>query len=166
MSEAPITINVSLKESDLEDFYYHSARKSILMKMLIACALLVFAAQLIQIVMVPDALERGGWKWCLAVIALFFLMHYSNKHNAQKEYKKNTRLHEPHTYVICEESIHIKGGPFNTIFQWDKLYDMTESRKSFFIWLSKGSVQIIPKREMTKDEVARVSTLRKSKFKK
>lgn len=165
MDKSPVRINVCLIASDLEDFYYHNARKSIVMKLLIACALLIFVSQLIRIVMIPEALEEGGWKWLIAVIALFFLMHYSNKWNAQKEFKRNKKLQESHTYIINEESIHIKGGPFNTIFQWDKLYNMTESKKSFFIWLSKGSAQIIPKREMTPDEIVRVRDIRNTWFK-
>ncbi len=165
MENSAIIVNVSLTASDLEDFYYHNARRSIVMKMLIACALLIFISQLVRIVMVPGALEDGGWKWLLAVIALFFIMHYSNKRNAQKEFKKNTRLHEPHSYIITEDSIHIKGGPFNTIFQWDKLHDMTESKRNFFIWLSKGSAQIVPKRDMTPDEIEKVRSIRKSRFK-
>lgn len=134
------------------------------MKMLTACAILIFISQLIRIVMVPEALEQDGWKWILAVIGLFFLLYYINKSNAQKEFKRNKKLHENHIYEISEESIHIKGGPFNTIFQWDKLHNMTESKKSFFIWLSKNSAQIIPKREMTQDEISRVQRIKKSKF--
>ncbi|MEN9917624.1 MAG: YcxB-like protein [Bacteroidota bacterium] len=165
MAELPIRIHVNLTEADLEDFYYHNSRRSILMKMMIACALLVFASQLVKIVMVPDALSDGSWKWILAVLGLFFLMHYSNKMNAQKEYKRNKRLHEAHTYVIGFESVHIKGGPFNTHFQWDKLHDLSESRKCFYIWLNKGSAQIIPKRDMTEVEIEVIRAIKKSKFK-
>lgn len=164
LKEKPIIISVSLKASDLEDFYTHNSRRSLVMKMLIACAILIFASQLIHIVMVPEALEQGGWKWILAVIGLFFLLYYINKSNAQKEFKRNKKLQESHIYEISEESIHIKGGPFNTIFQWDKLYNMTESKNSFFIWLSKTSAQIIPKREMTQNEIKRVQNIRNIKF--
>lgn len=164
MGNSPIIVNVSLNSEDLEDFYYHNARRSIVMKMLIACALLIFFSQVVRILMVPEALEGGGWKWLLAVIALFFFMYYSNKKNAQKEFKRNKRLQEPHTYIISEESIHIKGGPFNTIFQWDKLHDVSESKRSFFIWLNKSSAQIIPKREMTADEIASFRNIRKIKY--
>jgi len=164
IKEKPIIISVSLQASDLEDFYYHNSRRSIVMKMLIACAILIFVSQLIRIVMVPEALEQGGWKWVLAVIGLFFLLYYINKSNAQKEFKHNKKLQESHIYEISEESIHIKGGPFNTIFQWERLYNMTESKHCFFIWLSKTSAQIIPKREMTQDEINRVQSIKKLKF--
>lgn len=160
----PIIISVSLTSNDLEDFYTHTSRKSIVMKMLIACALLIFISQSIHILMIPDALDSGGWKWLLAVAGLFFLLYFINKSNAQREYKSNKKLHETHIYEISEESIHIKGGPFNTIFQWDKLYDMTESKKSFFIWLGKNSAQIIPKRDMTQDDILRIQAIKKLKF--
>ncbi|HCO67055.1 MAG TPA: hypothetical protein DIT04_04750, partial [Dysgonomonas sp.] len=128
------------------------------------CALIVFISQLIRIVYVPEALEQDGWKWILAVIGLFFLLHFVNKSNAQKEFKRNKKLHESHVYLISEDSIHIKGGPFNTIFQWDKLYNVTESKNSFFIWLNKKSAQIIPKRDMTEYEIKRVQEIKKSWF--
>jgi len=166
MIKPPITVSVKLTENDLLDFYTHNMRKSILMKMMIACALILFAAQLIRIVVDPQALYEGAWKWVLLVVFMFFFMYFSNRSSAQKEFKRNKRLHESHIYVISEDSIHIKGGPFNTIFQWDKLYGMTETKRSFFIWLSKGSAQIMPKREMTSEEVEWVSALRKEKFKK
>ncbi len=166
MVESPITISVKLTENDLVDFYTHNARRSILMKLLIACALLIFFGQLIRILVVPAALYEGGWKWLLAVIGLFFLMYFMNKSNAQKEFKRNKRLQESHYYVISDDSIHIKGGPFNTIFQWDKLHGMTETKRCFFIWLNKNSAQIIPKREMTTEEVEWLSALRKQKFSK
>jgi len=166
MVTPPIRISVSLNESDLEDFYIHNSRKSLLMKMIVICALIVFFAQLIHILIDPEALYQNAWKWVLAIIALFFLMSYTNKVNARKEFKRNKRLHESHIYVISENTIHIKGGPFNTIFQWDKLYDMSESKKSFFIWLNKSSVQIIPKREMTADEIEWLKTVWLDKFKK
>lgn len=162
----PIIVSVSLTSNDLEDFYYHTSRKSPAMIMLIACALIVFISQAIRILMIPDALEQGGWKWLLAVVGLFFLLYFVNRSNAQKEYKRNKKLHETHIYEISEESVHIKGGPFNTIFQWDKLYNMTESKKSFFIWLSKHSAQIIPKRDMTPDEISRVQAIKEQRFKK
>jgi len=161
----PIIVNVSLTANDLEDFYTHNSRRGILMKMIIACALLVFFSQLIRIVMIPEALEQG-WKWVLAVIGLFFLFYFINKSNAQREFKVNKKLHESHIYVIDEYTVHIKGGPFNTIFQWDKLYNMTESKKSFFIWLNKKSAQIIPKRDMTPEEIARLQAIKKDNFKK
>jgi hypothetical protein len=167
MSESPvIVVNVKLTENDLLDFYAYNARRSILMKMMIVCALLVFVAQLIRIVIDPITLYQGAWKWVLAVVVLFFLMYYANKSSAKKEFSRNKRLHESHVYEISEDSIHIQGGPFDTVFRWEKLHGMTESKKSFFIWLSKSSVQIIPKREMAPAEVDWVSALIKSKFKK
>ncbi|MDL2215434.1 YcxB family protein, partial [Dysgonomonas sp. OttesenSCG-928-M03] len=153
MVEPPITISVKLTENDLVDFYTHNARRSILMKLMIVCALLIFFGQLIRILVIPQALYEGSWKWLLAVVGLFFLMYYMNKSNAQKEFKRNKRLQESHYYVISDDSIHIKGGAFNTIFQWDKLHGMTETKKCFFIWLGKNSAQIIPKREMSVEEV-------------
>lgn len=166
MTQFPIRISVSLTENDLEDFYIHNSKKSLLMKMIAACALIVFFAQLIHILVNPEALYQNAWKWVLAVIVLFFLMSYTNKVNARKEFKRNKLLHESHIYIISEDSIHIKGGPFNTIFQWDKLHDMTESKKCFFIWLNKNSVQIIPKRDMSPDEIESVKAIRIDKFKK
>lgn len=166
MSKFPITISVKLAEKDLLDFYTHNARRGILMKMLIAFALLTFTAQLIRIIITPDALQQGAWKWLVAIITLFFLMYYLNKSNAHKEFKRNKKLQEGHIYIINEDSIHIKGGSFNTIFQWNKLHNMTESKLCFFIWLSKQSAQIIPKREMTSDEITQISLLMKAHFRK
>lgn len=166
MLKNPITISVNLTDDDLVDFYEHNARRGILMKMVIAFALLVFAAQVIHILADPMALYDGAWQWLLAVVALFLMMYYSNRYNAKKAYKMNPRLRESHYYIISEDNIHIKGGSFDTVFQWDKLYGMTESRKCFFIWLSKDSAQIIPKRDMLAGEIVEVSELRKRKFKK
>lgn len=146
-------INVKLTEEDLLDFYTHNARKSILMKLIIIFALLIFCAQLIRIIAIPEALDRGAWKWILAIIALFFGMYLMNKSNAKREFKHNKRLHYNHTYTISEESIHIKGGAFNTALAWEKLYNVTESKKCFFIWLSKQSAQIIPKTSMSNEDI-------------
>lgn len=162
----PITINVSLTEDDLLDFYTHNARRGLLMKFVILFAILIFLGQLIRIIFEPEALQEGAWKWLLAVVGLFFLMYFLNKSNAHKEFKRNKRLQVNHVYIVNKDSIHIKGGTFNTVFQWEKLHNVTESKKCFFIWLNKQSVQIVPKKNMNSEEIAELSTLRKNYFKK
>ena len=165
MEDPSIEVKVQLTEKDLEDFYAHLSRKSISMKLVIAFGLLVFVAQLIRIIADPNALE-GAVMWVLIVIFLFAMMIYSNKYNARKASRHNKKLFEEYTYSINDKQIHIKGKSINTTLLWEKLHKVTESKTAFFIWLNKKNAQIIPKRDLSDDEIEVIRIIIKLKMKK
>lgn len=151
MKEDSIVVDVKLTEKDFEDFFAHLGRRSILMKMLIAVALIVFVAQLIRIIADPQGFE-SAIIWVALVILLFLMMIYSNKYNARKVARNNKRLFEPHTYYINDREIRITGAPFNATIKWEDLYRVTESKNSLFLWLNKKQAQILPKRSLQPEE--------------
>jgi hypothetical protein len=164
-SEPSIQVKVSLTEKDLEDFYAHLAKRSILMKLLVAFSLVVFVAQLIRIVAEPQALETGIM-WIGFIIFLFLMMIYSNKYNARKAYRNNKRLLEEYTYSINDKVIHVEGKSVNVSLQWEKLQALSESKNSLFIWLDKKNAQIIPKRYLSDDEMEVIRIIKDMKMKK
>lgn len=152
MKEESIVVDVKLTEKDFEDFFSHLGKRSIVMKMLIAVALIVFIAQLIRIVADPSGLE-SAIGWVVLVIFLFLMMIYSNKYNARKVARNSKRLFEPHTYYINDKEVKITGAPFNATLKWEDIYRVTESKNSLFVWLNKKQAQIIPKRSLQADEI-------------
>lgn len=151
MEEESIVVDVKLTEKDFEDFFAHLGRRSIVMKMLIVVALIVFIAQLIRIIADPSGLE-SAIGWVVLVIFLFLMMIYANKYNARKVARNNKRLLEPHTYYINDREIRITGAPYNATLKWEDIYRVTESKDSLFLWLNKKQAQILPKRSLQPEE--------------
>lgn len=71
----------------------------------------------------------------------------------------STRVHETITYIFNNESIHSKGATFESTFTWDKIYKVSETKNWIFIWQNKYSVNIIPKRDFTSDELSYLKTI-------
>ena len=164
-NKAAIEIRVSLIEKDLEDFYAHLAKRSIGMKMMVVFSLLIFVAQSIRIIVDPSSLE-SGIIWIVLVIFLFAMMLYSNKYNARRAFKNNKRLQAEYTYLISDSSIQIKSDKHTTTLSWDNIHKITESKNSLFLWLNKKQAQIIPKRDLTNDELEAIYILKKLNLKK
>lgn len=155
-----IDIKVKLKEKDLEDFYAHLAKRSIGMKMVIAFSIIVFVAQLIRIVVEPQALE-SGLMWIIFVIFLFLLMLYSYKYSARKAFKNNKRIQAEYEYKIDEQNIRVKGEKSTMTIPWTDLYKVSESKTNLFFWLNKKQAQIVPKRYLSADELEVIRLLKK-----
>lgn len=164
-NQAAIELKVSLIEKDLEDFYAHLAKRSIGMKMMVIFSLLIFVAQSIRIIIDPAALE-SGILWIILVIFLFAMMLYSNKYNARRAFKNNRRLQAEYTYIISDSNIQVKSEKHTTTLTWDDIHKITESKNSLFLWLNKKQAQIIPKRELTSDELEAIYILKKLNLKK
>lgn len=162
----PIIIEVELKEKDLEDFFYYTSKKSISMKMFIAFALILFVAQSIKLIVDPTAIYGSSGLWFLFTIFLFLMIFYTNKYNAYRSFKRNSSLRKKHIYTIDSETIRITGDPFNATLKWDQLMDISETKKSFFIWLKKGMAQIIPKEGMTPQSIEFLRAIKSTKFNK
>lgn len=165
MEDPAIVVKVQLTEKDLEDFYAHMSNKSISMKLVIAFGLIVFVAQLIRIVADPNSLE-GAIMWVLIVLFIFGMMIYSNKYNARKASRHNKKLFEEYIYSINDKQIQIKGKSLNTTLLWEKLHKVTESKNAFYIWLNKKNAQIIPKRDLSNEEIEVIRIIKKIKMKK
>lgn len=162
--KTPITIEVELKEEDLVDFFYYTSKKSIAMKMFIAFAIILFIAQSIKLIVDPTAIYGSSGLWFLFTCFLFFMIYYTNKFNAQRTFRRDSRLRAKHIYTIDSDTIRINGGPYNATLQWSQLLDISESKKSFFIWIKKGMAQIIPKENMTPEDILFLREIKNTKF--
>lgn len=155
-----IAIKVSLTQKDLEDFYTHLSKRSIGMKMVVALALLIFAAQAIRIAIQPQKLENAAM-WFILVLLLLATMLYSNKYNARKTYQNNKKLQAEYTYPIKDNQIEVTSQNRSTTLKWNDIHNITQSNNSLFLWLNKKQAQIIPKRNLTADQQEAILLLKK-----
>ncbi|SHE50301.1 YcxB family protein [Dysgonomonas macrotermitis] len=147
-----IKISVKLDEKDVINFVYYGTRRRKSLILLLVVWIIVFIANLYIAVVssYPFKLEDNIILIILPAImfAYWGLLIYSGK----SVFKNNPRLKEQLEYRINAETINVKGESFESTLTWDKTFGVTENKASIFIWQTKLTANIIPKRCITPED--------------
>lgn len=85
----------------------------------------------------------------LIVFLLPFLMYLRFK----STYFSNARIQEPIVYEFLNDQMKITGESFNSEADWSKTNKIEETRKWFLIYESKLSAHLIPKRNLSQEQI-------------
>ncbi len=90
---------------------------------------------------------------CVFIVFLVYipLLYY---YAGRRSFKNNERLRETLCYEINTQDIRVEGDSFDSTFSWDKTYGASENKRSFFIWQQKRSANILPKRDLTSEDIS------------
>jgi len=134
----------SLSVRDIRAFTVHSMGKRHIFKLLIILYSLFGFCLFITAITSQDLgfiTQNGGIFTLLTAILLIFLYVIPIR-----EYKNNKALHEIRSYTIDKETITVNAESFNSVMKWDMMNNISENKKYYFIWQSRNSAHIIPKK--------------------
>ena len=146
-------VKIKLQKEDVIALSFHAFFRRKTLKLLVAIYSILLTLTLILLVSsrIPSSSSTSMIIGMSIFILLFLpcLVYIA----AIREFESNKRLNEE---VICsfdKEKFHIQGESFNTTCTWNKIYKFSETKKYFFVWQSKNSANIIPKRYMKEEDI-------------
>ena len=94
----------------------------------------------------------------LFLVAIPFSVYFSSKRN----YFATKRLHEQIEYEFSNETMKLTGESFNTEMKWDQTYKIEELNNWFLIYQSKKTANLIPKTNLTAEQIQNLRNIFKS----
>lgn len=103
----------------------------------------------------------------IGLIAFYALSTYFA---ARKNYKSMPGISDPLTYEFTDQQLTCTGASASSQSTWEKVFKVTETKKSILIWRSSQIVNVIPKRDITPEQLRSLKEMVirnkvKSKFK-
>lgn len=163
--EEKIKFKSQLIQNDIVAFNIYLLRKRGIFMLIIYGGISLILISLLALLILGKLPENMIFTIVILTICVIFFPIRIYR-SSIKYFKNYERLQEKMTYEINREVISCTGYSFNSILTWDKIYNMTESKKYFFIWQKNNSAYIIPKRFLTNDDVLFLQNIKDTKFKK
>ncbi len=98
------------------------------------------------------------------ILGLFFVFGFpiSIYFSAKRNFSSSQRLHEKVEYEFNNENLKMTGESFKTEFNWEKTYKIEELSEWFLIYQNKRVANLIPKCDMTIDQITYLKDIFKS----
>ncbi len=148
-----ITVAVELEKKDVVSLMFYAFTRRIAFKILMVVLILFCILFIPSRIMNGEPITETSDMLLLLIVIFIVLMPLILYFTASREYDSNLRLHEKQIVTIGQSEIHIKGESFESQLSWSKVYKFTESKKYFYIWQSKNSANIIPKRCLSAEDI-------------
>ena len=154
-----ITTEIRLQKNDVVAFAIHALCRRKTFKIVVAIYSVFLLLILSQVLIFKAGLSSFVEAVCLSVALAVFIscVVYIM---AVREFKSNKRLSEAFTCFFDEKSYRIQGESFDMTCSWEKVYGLTETKKYFFVWQSRSSAHIIPKRDLLEEDFEFFRTVR------
>ena len=92
-------------------------------------------------------------------LSFTLLLPYWIYRSAKKNYDTNSRINENITYKFDTEWIEIKGESFDAKLTWNKINKVVETKSSFVIYTTEMTVSIVPKKDMSSEQIIELSNM-------
>ena len=107
-------------------------------------------------------------EWSNAGILIFalvylFLLPFLLKRNAKKTYDTNKILQEPITFTIDDKEIQMNAESYRSQMAWDKVFKVIEDDNSIYIFHSKQTANLLPKRDLSNQQLTDLKNIIRTK---
>lgn len=159
-SESPsITFKVSLTQNDVIRYNFRQIYTNpIIILFYVACISMFFYRMFFTSAEFPDDITTP----CVFCFVFIILIPLATYINAVNSYRKKSRLHETYTYVVDKEKVSREGESFTHSYSWSRVYRFSEGKRYFYIWQTKYELNLIPKRDLTNDQIEFLRSLKKN----
>lgn len=101
----------------------------------------------------------------MIAFAFFYLfgLPFLLKLNAKKAYNSNKMMQEPIHFEINDEAVLMNAESYQTNMTWDKVFKVVEDNHGLYIFQSKQAANLIPKRDLSEQQLNDVRTIIRSK---
>lgn len=101
--------------------------------------------------------------WLMVFFVFIIIRTYFSVKNI---FNSNKKIQEVISYTFTDEKIRTEGETFDGDFTWNSVYKVKENREWFLIYQSAQTMNMIPKKFFTKDQISGLrSLIRKNKVK-
>jgi hypothetical protein len=126
------------------------------MKLILGMAGFVFLVSIFQLFTSSKYDSGSGIIISILMITWIPLLTYFS---ARKNYSSNARASERIDYIMQEDALAINGESFNSTLSWDKIYKVSKTKNWILIWQSRQSANLIPRRNVTENEIASLKNI-------
>lgn len=95
----------------------------------------------------------SGWIYFIVVMLILALAHLTIYIQARKNYTTQKKISSPLQWKFSGSTIEAIGDGFSSEFSWDSLYKVVENKQYFLLYHSIRLANIIPKRDMSADQM-------------
>lgn len=89
----------------------------------------------------------------ILLIFIFIYFPYRHYKTIKKVFYSNKKIQENIIYTFNEEKIHVKGESFESEFTWKSIFKLKELKDWFLIYQSMNVMNIVPKKNFTKEQI-------------
>ena len=146
-----IKFDVQVKIGDLRNYMYSHKYGRITGKLELILGLICLVSGIVLA-------KSGSEKWhayvlFLVIFGVFFLVisPIQTFVNSAKQYLANPMISKPLTYVLSDEGIELSQGDIVNNMPWSGVYAIRANKNNIFIYFSRFSANIIPKRCIEKE---------------
>lgn len=101
--------------------------------------------------------------WLMVFFVFIIIRTYFSVKNM---FNSNKKIQEVISYTFTDEKIRTEGETFDGDFTWNSVYKVKENREWFLIYQSAQTMNMIPKKFFTKDQISGLrSLIRENKVK-
>lgn len=99
---------------------------------------------------------RSAMIWFAVLFVFIVVRSYFRLKNA---FYSNKKIQEKIIYTFTEEKVQTKGETFDGDFTWNTIYRVKENKDWFLIYQSKTTMNMIPKKYFTKNQIQELRSL-------
>ena len=99
---------------------------------------------------------RSAMIWFAVLFVFIVVRSYFRLKNA---FYSNKKIQEKIIYTFTEEKVQTKGETFDGDFSWNTIYRVKENKDWFLIYQSKTTMNMIPKKYFTKNQIQELRSL-------
>lgn len=99
---------------------------------------------------------KSASMWFVIIIIFLVVRSYFS---LKKAFYSNKNIQEEISYTFTEENIQTKGETFDGDFTWKTVYRVKENKDWFLIYQSKTTMNMIPKKYFTKNQILELRSL-------
>jgi len=102
---------------------------------------------------------RTALFWLLIMLIFITVRSYFRLKNA---FYSNKKIQEEIIYVFDQEKVNTRGETFDGEFTWDFVHKVKENKDWFLIYQSAQTMNMVPKKFFTKDQISQLRNIIKS----
>jgi YcxB-like protein len=154
-----MTINVQVSYKAFKKYVFSTLAIKIIV---LFWAMVLVNAIVVTLINMGGNFAEGGAaniaQYTVVILVFFMLLPFVLLRSIKKSYDTNKLLHEPITYEFAGERLKVSGVSFNSEFDWNKFYQIKETKGYFMIYPSASALYLIPKSCLSDSEITSLKT--------
>lgn len=154
-----MTIETRLTEKEFVQVNFVLLYKKPLIKIVTVLAIIFLLLVPIGVIDAPKSFDFTNLIFPFLFAVVVPLSVYSS---AKKTYKTNHQVLEKATYHFSKEQLFIAGETYTVTYQWNTIYEVTQTKNWILIWPNKLKSHPLPAKDLWGGQIAEIKDLLES----
>lgn len=93
------------------------------------------------------------------LILVFVFLGFRTYFKVKRAFYSNKKIQERNSYTFTHEKIHIQGETFESDYSWNSIHQVKELKDWFLIYQSLQVMNMVPKKDFTKEQVSELRNI-------